>query len=241
MKPYDQRGLLAFADQLRDCQNVLESIGYLDEINSADNLRRIVDKLPLHLKTKWLEIADSRVQQVGQRPRIHHISQFVTTKARVANNPVFGGPLTNVKEKGNPRSKSSSPGAKMTALATQGGFRAPVSPSTQVEGVKVDRGLSYKFGMNASLKRCLVCHGMHQLWNCEQFKKKSFEDRMKIIRDARLCDNCFKVGHFATGCMQKSGCYIEGCNGKHMTVIHPPERSLPVRQDPREIHEMKNN
>ena len=30
LKPYDQRGLLTFADQLRDCQNVLESIGYMD-------------------------------------------------------------------------------------------------------------------------------------------------------------------------------------------------------------------
>ena len=71
--------------------------------------------------------------------------------------------------------------------------------------------------------------------------KKSFEDRMKVIRDARLCNSCFKVGHFATGCMQKSGCYIEGCNGKHMIIIHPPERWLPARQETREIHEMKNN
>ena len=37
LKRYDQRGLLTFADQLRDCQNVLDSIGYMDEINSADN------------------------------------------------------------------------------------------------------------------------------------------------------------------------------------------------------------
>ena len=36
---------------------------------------------------------------------------------------------------------------------------------------------------------------------------------MKIIPDARLCDNCFKVSHFASGCMRKSGCYIEGCDG----------------------------
>ena len=64
---------------------------------------------------------------------------------------------------------------------------------------------------------------------------------MKIIRDARLCDNCFKVGHFATGCMQKSGCYIEGCKEKHMTVIHPPERYPPTSQVTHEIHEMKNN
>ena len=64
---------------------------------------------------------------------------------------------------------------------------------------------------------------------------------MKIIRDAKLCDNCFKVGHFASGCMLKSGCYTEGCNGKHMTVIHPPERSLPARQETIEIREMRNN
>ena len=64
---------------------------------------------------------------------------------------------------------------------------------------------------------------------------------MKIIRDARLCDNCFKVGHFASGCMQKSGCCIEGCNGKHMTVIHPPECSLPARQETNETHEQATN
>ena len=57
LRPYDQRGLLTFADQLRDCQNVLELIGYMDEINSADNLRNVIERLPFHLKVKWLEVA----------------------------------------------------------------------------------------------------------------------------------------------------------------------------------------
>ena len=215
------------ADQLRDCPNALESIGYLDEINSADNLRRIVDRLPFHLKSKWLEVADS-IQQTGQRRRIHRISQFVTTKARVANNPVFGGPLTNDREKGNLRTKSSNPGAKMTAFTTQGGFRAPVSPSAQDESVKVDRKLSYKFGMNPSSKSCLVYNGMHQLWNWEQLKNKSYNDRIRIVRDARLCENCFKIGHIAKGCMQRSGCYVKGCGRRHMNVLHPPVEPFPV-------------
>ena len=75
LKPYDQRGLLTFADQLRDCQNVLESIGYMDEINSADNLRNVIERLPFHLKVKWLEVAD-RLRENGLRPRIHHISEL---------------------------------------------------------------------------------------------------------------------------------------------------------------------
>ena len=69
---------------------------------------------------------------------------------------------------------------------------------------------------------------MHQLWNCEQFKNKSYSDRIRIVRDARLCENCFKIGHMAKGCMQRSGCYVEGCGKKHMTVLHPPVQPLPV-------------
>ena len=42
LKPSDRAGLLASADQLKDCEHTLQSIGYLDEINSEDNLRRIV-------------------------------------------------------------------------------------------------------------------------------------------------------------------------------------------------------
>ena len=37
-----------------------------------------------------------------------------------------------------------------------------------------------------------------------------------------FCENCFKVGYMAKGCMLRSGCYAEGCSMKHMTVLHPP-------------------
>ena len=46
VKPNDRKGLQTFADQLKDCLTVLESIVCLDEINSADSLRKIIDRLP---------------------------------------------------------------------------------------------------------------------------------------------------------------------------------------------------
>ena len=70
-----------------------------------------------------------------------------------------------------------------------------------------------------------MCNGLHQLWNCEEFKRKPYAERIKTLH--KLCDNCFKVGHTARGCLQRSACYIEGCNKRHMTVIHPPQLSLP--------------
>ena len=48
LKASDHVGLLALSDQLKDCENILQSIGYLDEINSAANLKKIVERLPFH-------------------------------------------------------------------------------------------------------------------------------------------------------------------------------------------------
>ena len=89
LKPSDRAGLLLFADELTNCQNILEAIGYLQEINSADNLRRIVQRLPLSLRAKFVEVAN-HLQQEGQRTTIHHIATFVNQKAKAANDPVFG-------------------------------------------------------------------------------------------------------------------------------------------------------
>ena len=76
-------------DKLKDCKHTLESIRYLDEINSADNLTRILQRLSIHLHTKFVELVD-KIQQAGQRTNISHIAKFVKVKARAGNNPVFG-------------------------------------------------------------------------------------------------------------------------------------------------------
>ncbi|XP_068697101.1 uncharacterized protein [Montipora foliosa] len=89
LKAIDRAGLLAFADQLKNCEYTLRSIGYLKKNNSADNLRRIIQRLPFHLRTKFVEVADT-IQQSGQRANISHKADFVKVKARPANNPVFG-------------------------------------------------------------------------------------------------------------------------------------------------------
>ena len=69
IKPTDGVELLAFADQLTDCENTLTAIGYLDEINSADNLKRVVvERLPYHLIVKWLDKAQA-IPDAGEKPR----------------------------------------------------------------------------------------------------------------------------------------------------------------------------
>ena len=176
LKPYDQRGLLTFADQLRDCQNVLESFGYLNKINSADNLRSIVERLPFHLRIKWLEVADS-LQESGLRPKIHHISEFVSKRARAVNDTVFGNIVADNREKTKKTNKPSS-SSRGTTFGAQGGSVKPVSSNMKSSAFNDNSRSAVNQGIGVGSGKCVVRAGLHQLWNCEEFKRKSYADHI---------------------------------------------------------------
>ena len=209
LKPSDRAGLLAFADRLKDCEHTLESIGYLEEINSADNLRRIVQRLPFHLRTKFVELAD-QIQQSGQRPNITHIAQFVKVKARAANNPVFGCVVDVARDRPeNPRRNSKGDTSSEKRLSTFNTRETGAKPSLP----------SNKF---TPTLRSPSCNGNHSLEKCNSFKDKNFDERVQVMRKAQLCFNCFKYGHIGVGCLAKSACEIQGCRRRHHTLLHPP-------------------
>jgi len=65
------------------------------------------------------------------------------------------------------------------------------------------------------------------------FSKKPYEDRYKMIREARVCGNCFKPGHIAKGCLHRSACEVRGCTMKHRTLLHPP--ALPKKEEKEKV------
>ena len=75
--------------------------------------------------------------------------------------------------------------------------------------------------------RCPSCSGNHPLKECGSFRNMPHGDRLALVRRAKLCDNCLKQGHMARGCMNPSGCEIDGCKRKHDTLLHfdQPNRS----------------
>ena len=94
LKPFDRTGLLDFALQMKSCENTLEAIGYLNEINSSDNLRRIAERLPFNLRSKWLSRSRS-LRLSFTRPGIQQLSKFIQEQAEEANDPVFGDIMTS--------------------------------------------------------------------------------------------------------------------------------------------------
>ena len=213
LKPSDRTGLLAFADQLKDCENTLESIGYLDEINSADNLRRIVQRLPFHLRTKFVEVAD-QIQEAGQRTNISHIAEFVKIKARAANNPVFGCVIDDAR--GRSDSQRRKPNPKRATLPDERGNAFSTQEIDFREGQLSSPG--HKEAPSTRYAVCPVCNAAHPLAKCKIFI-------------AQLCHNCFKYGHIAVGFLARSTCEVQGCKRRHHTLLHlpPSQQSVEIR------------
>ena len=57
---------------------------------------------------------------------------------------------------------------------------------------------------------------------CQNFERKTFDERVQIMRKAQLCHNSFQYGHIARGCLAKGACQVYGCKRRHHTLLHPP-------------------
>ena len=56
------------------------------------------------------------------------------------------------------------------------------------------------------------------------------KDRLKFVREKKLCNNCLSTGHFVRSCPKKSFCKVDGCTSKHSTFLHP-KQNQPPRND----------
>ena len=158
-------------------------------------MRRIVQRLPFHLQTKFVEVADS-IQQSGQRADIGHIADFVKVKTRAANNPVFGSVVDVTRDRAEISRRRSSSRTRTSS------FERATTLSTHATNHE------------KSAQRCTVCpacDGRHSLTRCHIFETKPFEKRQQIMRWTHLCHKCFKYGHIAVGCLAKGSCHDQGC------------------------------
>lgn len=64
--------------------------------------------------------------------------------------------------------------------------------------------------------------------HCDEFKKKSLNDRFNFVRSKNICDNCLVPGHFAKSCSKESFCRVTGCDvrTKHSSFLHPKSDRL---------------
>ncbi|XP_055615124.1 uncharacterized protein LOC129761430 [Toxorhynchites rutilus septentrionalis] len=69
--------------------------------------------------------------------------------------------------------------------------------------------------------QCTMCNNTHELYKCDEFKKKNISEKYNLLRRSGSCFNCLGKGHRTTDCATSSTC--RKCNKRHHTLLHPVE------------------
>ena len=197
-------GLEDYADQLRCCKETLTAMNYLQEFESQQNLKVLVEKLPYRLRMRWLtknhEIRNSR------NPKFEDVVQFIETAACEVSDPVFGT-LADLAERKPTRPHSQTQKLEPRQHA-RGSFA--VQTSTILQGPQP----------SSNQEPCWCCEAQHKIYGCPVFKALRIKERINLVKQKGLCMNCFARGHLCRDCPIRSVCGIEGCSKKHSRFLH---------------------
>ena len=65
---------------------------------------------------------------------------------------------------------------------------------------------------------CVLCGHSNRMGNCFVMRKKSVDERLLTGKNKGLCFNCLQP--MTTSDCKRPGCAVEGCKGKHYTILH---------------------
>ncbi|XP_024881163.1 uncharacterized protein LOC112460613 [Temnothorax curvispinosus] len=98
--------------------------------------------------------------------------------------------------------------------------------ANMLETLDLNKKGTYKSKQSDSIKsksfllkkqECVVCKEAHRLSSCPKFLQLSPQERVEALKNAKLCLNCMKPGHFIKNC---KGGTCRKCSSKHNTLIH---------------------
>ena len=206
--------LRRLADDLSCSHMTLAKTGHLQELESQMCIVEIVSRLNSYLQNKWKRFALDQKRDAKKYPDFKDLVDFVGREASDANDPVYGGFGQNSRQSDSKE-------------AIYGGS---VHRPRQTERHRSDGGVAkYSTAFQATVKdsrtrwktsTCPLCNGEHKMLYCAKFKGMDIKERIKFVRDRRLCENCLLDNHATVDCRKPSVCDVEGCGRKHTRYIH---------------------
>lgn len=83
--------------------------------------------------------------------------------------------------------------------------------------------------VRSSSIKCHLCFESHYLWACPKFSSMNVDERQKVVKEKKLCLNCFSPQHQVKNCSSKFCC--KTCSRKHHTFLHF-DRSIETSYSP---------
>ena len=178
--------------------------------------------LPQKLQTLW----DQHTKKEKGVPPINKLLQFVKDHAEtlpaVLNNSQPSSSASekkpNTKPHGKPSYQKSHKGPVYSVSNPAPAPTVAPAPAPASAPASAPRPASTSFKYECPL--CKPEH--HHLALCPKWLGFSVDQRLKQVKDKKLCSNCLAPGHIATDCTNAYRCRANNktCNQKHHTTIH---------------------
>jgi len=77
-------GLSRLTLDMQKCEITLSQLGFVSDIDSSDNFRRIVRRMPMHMRTRWVDVAHDINVRSDREPWFSDLVTFVNKMSQLA-------------------------------------------------------------------------------------------------------------------------------------------------------------
>ena len=211
MKDIDPPALQNLYSAVHCAVTVLKSMGFDGDLNSTENLRRILLRLPNELKREW---GREVISIEPKRPNLQDFDYWLGQQVRIAATL----PVRPFEPKRPPRRE----GSRIYIPRSSGPAALTTVPKVTTENESSQK--------KDNESKC-ICGCYHKLAVCPAFLQKMPEQRAIFVGESGRCFVCLEHGHRSRHCTSGRKCGEGGCQGKHHHSLHGSGRVFPRSED----------
>ena len=203
----DGPALKRYLGYLKQCASAMAKIPTLEDLNSLNEQKRIIKKLPVHIERKWVSKTTEFYENYRKWPKLDDLCRFLQHQVKIACNPLNDDtPAQPDRKQGNEGKQNRDSGRDQNRNRQRKPGQATSHNTTTQKEHK---------------KECLKCDkNNHYTADCGFISRMAEDDRQKFISNNRLCFYCLMPNHSYKECETKLKCKVTGCGKKHATVHH---------------------
>ena len=173
--PSEHMELRKFSDFLVQVSNAMESVPYLSVLNDYKENRKLKEKLPTWLATRWGREVYKIKKDKFKEPEFDDFVHFLEEEVEILHNPYNHVDVTPARQEAPKNARRSQTFRTKTSLG--------------------EKEYEHK-------EKCAFClKRYHDIKNCFAFSKIPVEERWEFARMKRLCYNCLTAGHQSMRCL----------------------------------------
>lgn len=203
------------ADDVSNAELILKQLQMLSEVSSQSTILDIVNRLQPYIQIMWKNRALDIKREKSRYPSFSDLVKFIVVRASEVNDPVYG--TFSIKRE--PITKSRMQASSHVTSTTSDRYSTASAPSMSHS----------KYARPES--SCILCKEYHRLWHCKKFKQMSPKERLNLVTQHKLCENCLLSTHNVQSCGKESVCFVPGCGKKHTMYVHVDDQRGPVNQN----------